>query len=429
MSGKFIQILSDGTSRSIEIDFSFNGYNEKKARKKVALCIRNKLDFIDSYFSVLRQGNIPIVLNANLTQKKCIEVATKLEAHFLWIGQDKISLKYDDDFISTLGHILCTSGTTSLENRPKSYFFSLRKPVENSIAHQESLSDLTAKRVLFPLSLYHSFGVVVGLWSTVVKNLETFFYENEFTPKQIFDTLRKEQIEILYLTPSLARQLIKFSKRYKKKIVAPRIVSVGSSLFKSHEMASLQKIFTNSRLFYTYGLTEMGPRVSTYLYQDSHQEELLPLGIFLAKTEYKINKTLYIKSEYCADEFENTFFNTHDFVLNYNNDLYIQGRDDDVIISQGINIFAHEVEALVRGYDDVEDCALVAENSTLFGQIPVLFIQGKIQKELLIRFLEEDLPLTHLPKKVLYIASLPKTELGKIKKKVLIQLASENIGG
>ena len=70
MSGKFIQILSDGTSRSIEIDFSFNGYNEKKARKKVALCIRNKLDFIDSYFSVLRQGNIPIVLNANLTQKK-----------------------------------------------------------------------------------------------------------------------------------------------------------------------------------------------------------------------------------------------------------------------------------------------------------------------------------------------------------------------
>jgi fatty-acyl-CoA synthase len=49
-------------------------------------------------------------------------------------------------------------------------------------------------------------------------------------------------------------------------------------------------------------------------------------------------------------------------------DKWTDGRDDDMIVSGGENIFPGEVEDLLRRHDGVEDAAVIGVDDEEFGQ-------------------------------------------------------------
>ena len=407
---------------SKELEISYCNRAHTTVRKIVALACLDTRRYIKSYIKTIESGHIPLVLNPKIPLKILKQIAHSQNADSLIVDNEIIEFKQNTDQTLDPGHILCSSGTTSKSGVPKKFFFPLSSPIENARAHYESYENNDIKNILFPLPFSHSFGVVVGIWGSLFKQANTYFYQEAFSVNNILNDIRDKKIDLLYLSPSLARQIIKFSKRYKQEIYSPKIISIGSSTFYQSELLELHKIFPDTQFFYTYGLTEMGPRVSSYKVDVSQlKDEMisLPLGTPLSGVEWEVSETLKIKSIYCESKLTDTFFDTNDGVYLDGGNVYINGRIDDVIIHQGINIYPSEIETLLLSNEKVEDCALIGEDSNLYGEVPILIIKAELTQEEVLDFLKQNLPPSHLPKKIYFDIEIPKTSLGKIQREVL----------
>lgn len=394
--------IKDNTIDSTEIDLSLNICDQSELVLNKFL---DKQAFLEQYINTLKNGNCSFIINPKIPQD-IQEMITK-----------KVEEKYS---ALSCGHILCSSGTTSKNGIPKSFYFPIERAIANANAHSESLDIKENQSILFPLPLSHSFGVVVGIWGSLVTDSNTYTFDKDFSVIDVLDALNAHQIDILYLTPSLARQIIKFAKRYKKEIHCPQKISIGSSILFYEDAIALKKIFPSSDLYYTYGLTEMGPRVSTFKLDNvENMSGLIPIGTPIDGVKMAGECELEVKSNHSALEFEGKFIKTNDGIENTPLGPKILGRKDDTIIYQGINIYPSEIEPILLELEGIDDVVIIGADSKLHGQVPVLVIKGDIEQKEVLKRLGEFLPETHIPKKVYYVEEFPKTALGKIQKKVL----------
>jgi len=103
--------------------------------------------------------------------------------------------------------------------------------------------------------------------------------------------------------------------------------------------------------------------------------------------------------------------------------FHYQCRNDDIIISGGINIAAPEVESVLLEHPGVLEAAVVASPDELHGMVPKAFIvlQSKDQasedlKKALQDFLRRELAPYKCPRKIEFVSDLPKTSTGKIRR-------------
>ena len=248
-------------------------------------------------------------------------------------------------------------------------------------------------------------------------NSETYFLEDTDSALEILNLLREQEFDILYLTPSLLRQLNKFIKRNSHELIAPKKISIGSSALFYEDLGTIREVFPESEIFYTYGLTEMGPRVSTFKINSLDEGEV-PLGLPLDGIEWKVTDRLFIKSPYSAREFQNQYFDTNDLVEKVEGNLFIKGRHDDIIIYQGININPFEIEQLLKSINI--EAVVIASASEIHGEVPIMVLEERCRLQLdqgkIFEFLKSKLPESHIPKKIVTIQTFDRTEMGKIKR-------------
>lgn len=101
--------------------------------------------------------------------------------------------------------------------------------------------------------------------------------------------------------------------------------------------------------------------------------------------------------------------------------LFLCGRNNDRVISGGVNIFPVEVEELLGACPGVADCAVFGIPDEEYGEVLAAHIQpeaGSDLSEPAVRaWLRERLPGFKLPKVIRFEASLPREESGKIFKR------------
>ncbi|XP_019199034.1 PREDICTED: probable acyl-activating enzyme 6 [Ipomoea nil] len=114
-------------------------------------------------------------------------------------------------------------------------------------------------------------------------------------------------------------------------------------------------------------------------------------------------------------------------------DGYIEVKDrlKDVIISGGENLSSVEVESVLYMHPAVDEAAVVARPDKFWGETPCAFVSLKkgiiakpTEKEMR-EFCKERLPLFMVPRKVVFMAALPKTSTGKIQKFLLRDIARD----
>ncbi|XP_023554638.1 probable acyl-activating enzyme 5, peroxisomal [Cucurbita pepo subsp. pepo] len=109
--------------------------------------------------------------------------------------------------------------------------------------------------------------------------------------------------------------------------------------------------------------------------------------------------------------------------------LEIKDRSKDVIISGGENLSSVEVESVLYTNPSVNEAAVVARPDEFWGETPCAFVslrEGLTRKpteEEIIEYCRGKLPRFMVPKTVVFMAELPKTSTGKIKKYVLKEIA------
>ena len=108
--------------------------------------------------------------------------------------------------------------------------------------------------------------------------------------------------------------------------------------------------------------------------------------------------------------------------------LFVDGRDDDMIVSGGENVFPAEVEDVLAGADGVAEVAVVGVADEAFGQrlraYVVLAPGAEPDDEALKGLVRDRLARYKVPREIVFVSALPRTATGKILKRELSAQAS-----
>jgi acyl-CoA synthetase (AMP-forming)/AMP-acid ligase II len=103
--------------------------------------------------------------------------------------------------------------------------------------------------------------------------------------------------------------------------------------------------------------------------------------------------------------------------------LFIDGRDDEMIVSGGENVFPGEVEELLANHEHVVEAAVVGVDDEKFGQVLKAFVvirQSETVTEVDLKsYVKSNLASFKAPKEVVFMDELPRNATGKILKRAL----------
>jgi acyl-CoA synthetase (AMP-forming)/AMP-acid ligase II len=103
--------------------------------------------------------------------------------------------------------------------------------------------------------------------------------------------------------------------------------------------------------------------------------------------------------------------------------LFIDGRDDEMIVSGGENVFPREVEDLLADHEAVEEVAVIGVEDEEFGQRLKAFvvIQGgtEVSAQDLTAHVKANLAAYKSPREIEFLDELPRNATGKVLKKDL----------
>jgi acyl-CoA synthetase (AMP-forming)/AMP-acid ligase II len=103
--------------------------------------------------------------------------------------------------------------------------------------------------------------------------------------------------------------------------------------------------------------------------------------------------------------------------------LFVDGRDDEMIVSGGENVFPREVEDLLADHADVEEAAVVGVPDAEFGQRLKAFVVPRngteLDEQTIKDYVKHNLARYKVPREVVFLAELPRNATGKILKRDL----------
>ncbi len=109
--------------------------------------------------------------------------------------------------------------------------------------------------------------------------------------------------------------------------------------------------------------------------------------------------------------------------------LFVDGRDDDMIVSGGENVFPQEVENLLLQRPDISDVAVVGVDDTEFGKRLRAFIVPESgvtpDGEEIKAYIKGNLARYKVPRDVVFLDELPRNATGKLLRRELIEYPSQ----
>jgi fatty-acyl-CoA synthase len=103
--------------------------------------------------------------------------------------------------------------------------------------------------------------------------------------------------------------------------------------------------------------------------------------------------------------------------------LFVDGRDDEMIVSGGENVFPREVEDLLADHAEIEEAAVIGVSDEEFGQRLKAFVvtrEGtRLSEQEIQAYVKENLARYKVPREVVFLAELPRNATGKVLKREL----------
>jgi len=105
--------------------------------------------------------------------------------------------------------------------------------------------------------------------------------------------------------------------------------------------------------------------------------------------------------------------------------LFVDGRDDEMIVSGGENVFPAEVENLLARHSDISEAAVVGVEDEKFGQRLKAFVvtrgSAKLSEPDVQGYVKQNLARYKVPREVEFIDELPRNATGKVLKRELTE--------
>jgi acyl-CoA synthetase (AMP-forming)/AMP-acid ligase II len=105
--------------------------------------------------------------------------------------------------------------------------------------------------------------------------------------------------------------------------------------------------------------------------------------------------------------------------------LFVDGRDDEMIVSGGENVFPREVEDLLHDHEAIDEVAIIGVDDKDFGQrlkaYAVKTKGKKVSEDELKAYVKKNLAAYKVPREVVFVDELPRNATGKVLKRELLE--------
>jgi acyl-CoA synthetase (AMP-forming)/AMP-acid ligase II len=109
--------------------------------------------------------------------------------------------------------------------------------------------------------------------------------------------------------------------------------------------------------------------------------------------------------------------------------LFVEGRDDEMIVSGGENVFPQEVEDCLARHDAVADAAAIGVDDEDFGKRLRAFVVvedgSKVDADTLKDWVKENLARYKVPREIVFLDELPRNATGKVLKRELREIDAD----
>ena len=103
--------------------------------------------------------------------------------------------------------------------------------------------------------------------------------------------------------------------------------------------------------------------------------------------------------------------------------LFVDGRDDEMIVSGGENVFPREVEDLLADHEQIEEAAVIGVDDDGVGSAAEGVRRApdgaQLSEDTVKEYVKENLARYKVPREVVFLEELPRNATGKVLKREL----------
>lgn len=335
--------------------------------------------------------------------------------------------------------ILYTSGTTG---RPKGAMITHGNLAANGLALQQTWQWKQNDVLLHALPIFHIHGLFIACHNVLLGGSKMLFLE-KFDSKTITRLLPKATV--FMGVPTFYTRLLDDENFNRDACQNMRLFISGSAPLLEQTFEDFQQR-SGHTILERYGMTETGmntsnpvegkriagtvgmplPGVEARIVDENNQSvKDKGVGILQVKGD-NVFKGYWRMPEKTAEEFtDDGFFITGDMAtVNDEGYISIVGRNKDMVITGGYNVYPKEVELLLDESEDIKESAVIGLAHKDFGEaVTAIIVPDDINNtpdaDELKKQLKEQLASYKVPKKIIFIEKLPRNTMGKVQKNIL----------
>lgn len=356
------------------------------------------------------------------------------------------------DFEEDLALLQYTGGTTG---SPKGVMLTHRNLISNATMCDAWLykSKRGEETIMGIIPLFHVYGLTTVLILSVMQGNKMVLLP-KFDPEQALKTINKQKPTLFPGAPTLYIGLLNHPDIQKYDLSSIEACLSGSAPLPTEVQEKFERI-TGGKLVEGYGLTETSPVTHSNLvwgertkgsigmpYPDTDCEIFLPgttdpvpngqIGEIAIKGP-QVMKGYWNRPEATAATIVDGWLLTGD--LGYMDDeghFFIVDRKKDMIIAGGFNIYPREIEEVLYEHEAIQECVVAGIPDPYRGETVKAYIVLKegytVTEEQLDKHCREHLAAFKVPRIYEFRKELPKTAVGKILRRSLVdeEIAKRN---
>ena len=443
-----------------------------EAGDSVALLCRNHRYMLLAMIAIMQAGGRVLLLNTMASRGQLGELAKRESASLVIVDQeflevaggvdkDKVILAWADDdapadiptvaSISagqpTKAHpkpsrhgqvIIFTSGTTGLPKGARREEPADLKPLVSFFGAIPYRGNAT---IVLAAPLFHSWGLInFGFGLSLAP---TYVLRRRFEPTRVIKDIEERKADALVVVPLMMQRMVDADPEVVKKAdVSSLKITASSGSALAGELANhFMDTFTDS-VYNFYGATETG--WVTIASPTDLREAPGTAGVPPFRTTVKIldadgrevprgeTGVIHVGNDMPfggytdgnTKAFNDGLMSTGDLGhFDENGRLFVSGRDDDMIISGGENVFPRELEDALIDHPDIADVVVTGIDDAKFGQVLAAYVVTKegasLTEDDVKAYAKEHVARFAVPGRTMFLDELPRNPTGKVMKREL----------
>lgn len=444
-----------------------------KPGDRVGIWLKNCPEFIPSFFGILSAGAVAVPINNFLKTDEVnyilndagIDVLitdAELSTHFRALAASRPGLRlfkteelgqlqgkkgrgsrkhHPHASPAQLAVLIYTSGTTG---RPKGAMLSHSNLVHNVESCRIVLKtvDLDCFAVLLPL--FHSYMLTVGMLLPLIVGGSIVLVKSLHPVRNVLQEIFQRRATVLPAIPQFYRSMVNAP------VPTPlplRMCVSGAAPLPVQVLKEFEAKF-HIPLIEGYGLSEASPVVTKNPLDSTRKPGSIGLpiphvevsiqdesGRHLAANEVgelcvrggNVMLGYWKQPEETANVMRHGWLLTGDIGYRDNEGYYyITDRKKDMLLVNGINVYPREIEEVLYEFPGVKEAAVIGKPDSRRGEQPIAFVAAvegaALEEKAIQHFLKRRLADYKVPRKVVFMPSLPRNATGKILKTSLRQV-------